>query len=86
MVPPAGFNRGHFSDAEVDRLIDAATLATSMEERRVLYGKVQQRIAELAPYISLWTKTNYAIARAGVRGVQLTPTVDFNFLKNVERR
>ena len=30
------------------------------------------RIAELAPYISLWTKTNYAIARPDIRGVVLT--------------
>jgi peptide/nickel transport system substrate-binding protein len=86
MTPPTGFNRGHFSDADVDRLIDEATQATSMEDRRERYGKVQQRIAELAPYVSLWTKTNYAIARPGVRGIQLTPTVDFSFLKNVERR
>ena len=27
-VPPGGFNRGHFSDPEVDRLIDEATQAT----------------------------------------------------------
>ena len=86
MVPPTGFNRGHFSDAETDRLIDQATQAITLEDRRALYGKVQQRIAELAPYISLWTKTNYAIARPGIRGVELTPTVDFSFLKNVERR
>ncbi|HTL01127.1 MAG TPA: ABC transporter substrate-binding protein [Vicinamibacterales bacterium] len=86
MVPPTGFNRGHFSDAETDRLIDDATQAITPEDRRARYGKVQQRIAELAPYISLWTKTNYAIARPGIRGVELTPTVDFSFLKNVERQ
>jgi peptide/nickel transport system substrate-binding protein len=86
MTPPAGFNRGHFSDPEVDRLIDEATKATAMEDRRALYGKVQQRIAELAPYISLWTKTNYAVARPGVRGIQVPPTVNFSFLKNVERQ
>jgi peptide/nickel transport system substrate-binding protein len=86
MAPPAGFNRGHFSDPEVDRLIDAATQATSVEDRRRLYGLVQQRVAELAPYISLWTKTNYAIARPGIRGLSITPTMDFSLLKNVERR
>ena len=30
-VPPAGFNRGHFSDPEVDRLIDEASNATDYE-------------------------------------------------------
>ena len=33
-VPPAGFNRGHFSDPEVDRLIDEASNATDYETRR----------------------------------------------------
>ena len=50
-VPPAGFNRGHFSDPEVDRLIDEASKATDYETRRELYGNVQQRIAEAAPSI-----------------------------------
>jgi peptide/nickel transport system substrate-binding protein len=86
MTPPAGFNRGHFSDPEVDRLIDEAGQATSLDDRRLAYAKVQQRIADLAPYISLWTKTNYAVTRANVRGVRLSPTVDFSFLKNVERQ
>ena len=86
MTPPTGFNRGHYSDAETDRLIDEATQAITPEDRRARYGKVQQRVAELAPYISLWTKTNYAIARPDLRGVQLTPTVDFSFLKNVQRQ
>ncbi len=60
-VPPAGFNRGHFSDPEVDRLIDEASNATDYETRRELYGKVQQRLAEAAPYISLWHRTNFAL-------------------------
>jgi peptide/nickel transport system substrate-binding protein len=86
MVPPAGFNRGHFSDPEVDRLIDAATAATSVDERRARYGKVQQRIAELAPYISLWNKTNVAVAQPNLSGIRLSPTADFRLLRNVERR
>ncbi len=84
-VPPAGFNRGHFSDALLDQLIDEATLATSMDERRARYGKAQHRIAELAPYISLWYETNIAIAQPALQGVRLTPQADFSFLRNVSR-
>ena len=84
-VPPAGFNRGHFSDPEVDRLIDEATLATDAEQRRALYGKVQQRVAELAPYISLWTETNIAVSQPGLQGIRLSPQADFTFLRNVSR-
>ena len=84
-VPPAGFNRGHLADAELDGLLDAATLATTMDERRALYGKVQHRVAELAPYISLWYETNIAITQPEIRGVRLTPQADFGFLRNVSR-
>jgi peptide/nickel transport system substrate-binding protein len=84
-VPPVGFNRGHLRDAELDRLIDEATLATGVDERRALYGKVQHRIAELAPYISLWYKTNIAVSQPELQGVRLTPQADFTFLRNVSR-
>src|SRR5258708_3012299 len=86
MVPPAGFNRGHFSDAEVDRLLDEAGRATDLESRRQTYARVQQRLAELVPYISLWHKTNFALAQPELDGVQLTPAADLRFLKNVSRR
>jgi peptide/nickel transport system substrate-binding protein len=84
-VPPAGFNRGHLNDPELDRLIDEATLATAVDERKVRYGKVQQRVAELAPYISLWTETNIAVSQPNVTGIQLSPQTDFTFLRNVSR-
>jgi peptide/nickel transport system substrate-binding protein len=84
-VPPTGFNRGHLSDPELDRLIDDATSATSPEERRVRYGAVQKRAAELAPYISLWHETNIAIARPEITGIDLAPQVDYSFLRNVSR-
>lgn len=84
-VPPAGFNRGRFSDPEVDRLIDEASKATDYETRRRLYGKVQQLIAEAAPYVSLWHRTNFALAQPAVEGIRLSPQGDFTFLRNVSR-
>ena len=84
-VPPAGFNRGHLKDELLDRLLDEATLATTTDQRRAMYGRVQQRVAELAPYISLWYETNIAIAAPQIRGVHLTPQSDFSFLRNVSR-
>ncbi|HET9468411.1 MAG TPA: ABC transporter substrate-binding protein [Vicinamibacterales bacterium] len=84
-LPPAGFNRGHFSDPEVDRVIDEASKATDYETRRQLYGKVQQLIAEAAPYISLWHRTNFALSQPAIDGIRLTPQADFTFLRNVSR-
>ena len=84
-VPPAGFNRGFYQRPEVDRLIDAATAATDEASRRSLYGKAQRLIAEDAPYISLWTKTNVAVFQPDIRGVRLSPMATFTVLKAVSR-
>jgi peptide/nickel transport system substrate-binding protein len=84
-VPPSGFNRGYYRNPEVDRVLDAATVATNEEERRRLYGRAQRLIAHDAPYISLWYKTNVAAYRAGLRDVNVGPTADFIFIRNVSR-
>jgi len=42
-------------------------------------------IADDAPYISLWYKTNVAVSQADIRGVRLSPIADFLFLKDVYR-
>jgi peptide/nickel transport system substrate-binding protein len=84
-MPPSGFNRGFFSDPEVDRLIDAATVAADEERRRALYGAAQHRIAAQAPYISLWYKTNVVVHQPSIRGVTISPTAAFTFLKDVYR-
>lgn len=83
--PPVGFNRGYFSNPEVDRLIDEATVSTDDEERRRLYGEAQRIIAWEAPYVSLWYKTNVAVHRPALRSVQLGPAADYLFLRNVMR-
>ena len=84
-VPPTGFNRGHFSDARVDRLLDEAAVAIDEAKRRALYADVQRILAEEAPYISLWCKTNAAVARRDLTGIHILPIADFTFLKDVAR-
>ncbi len=85
-MPPSGFNRGFYSNTEVDRLIDEASAATDDEARKRLYQEVQRRVAEDAPYISLWYKTNVAVAQHDLTGIRLTPLAAFTFLKDVSRR
>ena len=85
-MPPNGFNRGYYENPEVDRLIDAAMVAESDDERRKLYGDAQRVVAEDAPYISLWYKTNIAVSGTHIEGVKLTPSAEFTFLRNVVKR
>jgi peptide/nickel transport system substrate-binding protein len=85
-VPPSGFNRGFYRDPRVDRLLDAAAAAEDDQSRKPLYADVQRIVAEDAPYISLWCKTNVAVASRSLSGIRILPIADFTFLKDVERR
>jgi peptide/nickel transport system substrate-binding protein len=84
-APPVGLNRVFYRNLEVDRLIDAAAVAVEDDMRRALYTEAQRLIAEDVPYISLWYKTNVAVAQPNLRGVKLSPIADFTFLKDVSR-
>ena len=84
-VPPVGFNRGFFNDPRVDRLLDEAAVSTDEGRRRALYGDVQKIVAEDAPYISLWHKTNVAVSQRTLAGIHLLPIADYIFLKDVSR-
>lgn len=84
-MPPTGFNRGFFSNPAVDSLIDRATVSSDEDERRRLFADTQRLIASEVPYLSLWYKTNVAVARRDLRGVRLSPSADFLFLRHVQR-
>jgi peptide/nickel transport system substrate-binding protein len=84
-APPAGFNRGRYNNPEVDALLDDAGNTEDEPRRLALYAKVQQIIARDVPYVSLWYKTNVAVAQRSLTGVRLNPLADFYFLKDVAR-
>lgn len=84
-VPPTGFNRGYYISSEVDALLDRATRSTDDAERKALYGDVQRLIAQDAPYVGLWYKTNAVIYQPELAGVTLSPTGDYTFLQHVSR-
>jgi peptide/nickel transport system substrate-binding protein len=84
-VPPIGFNRGHYSNPEVDKLIDLAGASLSEEDRRKYYSAAQKIIAEDAPYISLWYKTHVAVTQPYVSGLRLGPQADMLSLKDVRK-
>jgi peptide/nickel transport system substrate-binding protein len=84
-VPPSGFNRGHYINPAVDALLDRATRSTDDVERKALYSQAQRIIAEDAPYIGLWYKTNVVVYQPALEGVTLSPIADYTFLRHVRR-
>jgi peptide/nickel transport system substrate-binding protein len=83
--PPEGFNRGHYSNPEVDRLVEEGAREQDTARRRAIYAKVQAVLADDVPYISLWYPDNVCMAQRGVHGIVLPPDGDFSFLVNVYR-
>lgn len=84
-LPPAGFNRGFYANAEVDRWLDMASSAASDGERKQYYAEAQRIIAIDAPYIPIWNKTNVLVAQQSLTGLRLGPTGDYRGLRDVRR-
>jgi peptide/nickel transport system substrate-binding protein len=86
-VPPKGWNRGFFADPDVDRWIQDARRVVDRELRRDLYVKIQRRVADELPYISLYTMKNVVVHAKDLTGVEtIHPSGDYTFLRNVGRR
>ncbi|MES1254356.1 MAG: ABC transporter substrate-binding protein [Acidobacteriota bacterium] len=84
-VPPAGFNRGYYSNPMVDALLDEAARATDDSARAARFRHVQEILAQDVPYVSLWNKRNVVVAQRSLAGVHVSAAGDFAFLKDVTR-
>lgn len=84
-VPPSGFNRGFYSNPDVDRLLELAGAARTEPERKRYYSEVQKLIAWDAPYVPLWHRMNVIIARHDLTGLHLDPIGSYESLKDVRR-
>ncbi len=85
-MPPDGWNRGFYSDPEVDLWIEEARTTLDRGTRRQLYERIQRRVAEDLPYLSLYTTRTVAVHAAGLTGLEtIAPAADFTFLRNVSR-
>ncbi|HTR24994.1 MAG TPA: ABC transporter substrate-binding protein [Terriglobales bacterium] len=82
--PPAGRNRGYYSNPQVDDLIDQARRQTDEAARRDLYFKVQEILAREVPYVNLWYFDNVLVHSRRTRNFALSPSGNYDFLKTVE--
>jgi peptide/nickel transport system substrate-binding protein len=82
-MPPMGGNRGHYRNAALDTLLDEAHVESDREKRRALLSQIQKIVALDAPYLSLWYMDNVSVHRKRISDVQISPTGDYDFLRNV---
>jgi peptide/nickel transport system substrate-binding protein len=82
-MPPAGGNRGRYSDPQLDLLLQAAHVEMDQEKRKTIVAKIQQIVAEDEPYINLWYVDNVCVHRDRLGGIVLPPGGDYDFLATV---
>jgi peptide/nickel transport system substrate-binding protein len=82
-VPPAGANRGHYRNRELDRLLDLGAGLADPTARRPVYLKVQEIVARDLPYISLFTRVNVAVMPRQLEGYRSYPSGELLGLRNV---
>ena len=82
--PPAGRNRGYYSNARVDSLIDQARRETDQNARKQLYHQVQEILGHEVPYVNLWYYDNVLVHTRRVRDLKLNSSGNYDFLKTAE--
>ncbi len=66
---------GAYSDAEMDRLLEEAAAAPTIEERIALYEQVQDKLGDDCPLIPILQGSISAVSLKGVHGIVLDPVM-----------
>lgn len=69
---PSG-NRSFYSNAEVDRLIEAGQTESSAARRHEDYRKAEQIIIQESPWVFFWHRTDHVLRQPNVSGYSLHP-------------
>ncbi len=85
-LPPAGRNRGHYQNKDLDKLLDSGVAILSIDERIKHYQKVQEIIAEDLPIIPLWYNEQINIVSKDIEGFKTSKTGDFSYFVNLSRK
>ena len=85
-VPPAGSNRGHYSNPRFDALVEQGGRLADPVARRPFYVEAQRILAEDLPYVSLFTKVNVAVMPAALEGYVNYPSGELYALRTMAWR
>ena len=84
--PPHGGNRGFYSNARLDALIDRGRSEVDEKVRKQIYAEIQTILAQELPYINLWYQDNVLVHANRVRNLTLNPSGNYDFLRTAEIR
>ncbi|HWO43853.1 MAG TPA: ABC transporter substrate-binding protein [Candidatus Eisenbacteria bacterium] len=75
-VPPRGDNRGRYSNAALDELLEAGRTVTDPARRKAIYAEVQRIVAQDLPYVPLWWWKNTVVRKPSLVGFTPRPDGD----------
>jgi peptide/nickel transport system substrate-binding protein len=81
---PQGANRGHYSNPQLDALLDDASSSSDTARRRDDYVRAQQILARDLPAINLWYRDTVAVYNRRLSHVAPTPSGSYSFLETTE--
>ncbi len=81
---PKGANRGHYSNAHLDALLDDAAASSDSAKRRADYVEAQQILARDLPAINLWYRDTVVVHNRRLTHVLPTPSGSYTFLETAE--
>lgn len=82
-VTGAPFNRGRYSNPELDKILNEAVNTADRTRARELYVQAQDIISREVPMLPLWYVDNMVISRKSVGNVKPDAGGDFSFLSRV---
>jgi peptide/nickel transport system substrate-binding protein len=85
-IPPNGANRGRYRSREVDRLIELAEGAVSLDERVAAYRQLQQMLFTDLPYVPLWYEDHVVVSRPGITGYHLSQDGNYDAMKSMRKQ
>lgn len=84
-IPPKGANRGRYSNASVDKLLEKVENTESLEEQAEIYENIQQKIHTDLPFIPLWYENHFFAAQNNIKNYQLSKDGNYDGLKHIQR-
>jgi peptide/nickel transport system substrate-binding protein len=81
---PKGTNRSHYSNPQLDSLLDDARQSPDTAKRRADYVEAQQILARDLPAINLWYRNTVVVHNRRLTHVLPTPSGSYTFLETAE--
>lgn len=82
--PPKGANRGHFSNPQVDALIQQGQSETDQAKRRITYVSLERILADEEPTLNLFYLNNVVVHSHRLKNVRPNSSANFDFLVDAQ--